>query len=28
VAGDSSTPLQNETLGRYLTQNKVDPDAE
>ena len=28
VAGDSSTPLQNETLGRYLTQHKVDPDAE
>ena len=28
VSGDSSTPLQNETLGRYLTQNKVDPDAE
>ena len=28
VAGDSSTPLQNETLGRYLSQNKIDPDAE
>lgn len=28
VAGDSSSPVQNETLDRYLTQNKVDPDAE
>jgi len=28
VAGDSSTPVQNETLGRYLSQNKIDPDAE
>jgi len=28
VAGDNSSPAGDETLNRYLTQNKVDPEAE
>jgi curli production assembly/transport component CsgG len=28
VAGDTSSPPQNETLDRYLTQNKVVPEGE
>jgi curli production assembly/transport component CsgG len=28
VAGDASTPGQDDVLNRYLTQNKVDPEAE
>ena len=28
VAGDNSVPVQNETLDRYLTQNKVVPEEE
>jgi len=28
VAGDASTPGQDDVLNRYLSQNKVDPDAE
>jgi curli production assembly/transport component CsgG len=27
VAGDNSQPAPNETLERYLTQNKVDPES-
>jgi curli production assembly/transport component CsgG len=28
VAGDNSQPAQNETLDRYLTQNRVVPEGE
>jgi curli production assembly/transport component CsgG len=28
VAGDSSSPSQDDVLNRYLSQNKVDPDSE
>jgi curli production assembly/transport component CsgG len=28
IAGDNSQPPQNETLERYLSQNKVTPEGE
>jgi curli production assembly/transport component CsgG len=28
VAGDASVPGQDDVLNRYLSQNKVDPEAE
>jgi curli production assembly/transport component CsgG len=28
VAGDASVPGQDDVLNRYLSQNKIDPDAE